>query len=85
MSNTKKVFYEFCDDAAEQFSAGMSIKQVQSNIAFTAEHYGINMFTAIEVSERFGEALKNLHNKNLTITSASVADEYFRLANKSSV
>ena len=81
MSNTKKVFYEFCSDAAEQFSAGMSIKQIQSNIAYTAEHYGISMFTAIDVAERFGEALNNLHKKQLSITDSSVAEEYFRLAN----
>jgi hypothetical protein len=81
MSNTKKVFYEFCSDAAEQFSAGMPIKQIQSNIAYTAEHYGISMFTSIMVAERFGEALSNLHKKQLSITDSSVAEEYFRLAN----
>lgn len=82
MSRTKKVFFELCSDAAEQFSAGMSIKQIQSNIAFVAENYGINMFTAIEVAERFGEALNNLHKNQVSITDSSVADEYFRLANK---
>jgi len=81
MSGTKKVFNELCGDAAEQFSAGLGIKQIQSNIAYVAERYGVSMLTAIDVAERFGEALNNLHKKELSITDSSVAEEYFRLAN----
>ena len=80
MSN-KKVFLELCSDAAEQFSAGMSVKQVQSNIAYVAENYGIPMLQSIEIAERFAKVLTILDKTKVSITDGSVAQEFLRLSN----
>jgi hypothetical protein len=82
MSN-KKVFLELCSDAAEQFSAGMSVKQVQSNIAYVAENYGIPMLQSIEIAERFAKVLTNLDKTKVSITDGSVAQEFLRISQNS--